>query len=41
MAIDGKLSLYWSGSVIAFLLNPRGLEVPYTVNSLLLGLEVP
>ena len=27
--------------VFAFLLNPRGLEVPQTVSSLLLGLEVP
>ena len=27
-AIDGQLSLYWPRSVIAFLLTPRGLEVP-------------
>ena len=39
--IDGQLSLDWLSSAIAFLLNPRGLEVPYRVNSLLLGLEVP
>ena len=41
IAIDGQLSLDWPRSAITFLLNPRGLEVPYTVNSLLLGLEVP
>ena len=40
-AIDAQLSLDWPRSAIAFLLNPRGLEVPWTVNSLLLGLEVP
>ena len=40
-AIDGQLSLDWPRSAIAFLLNPRGLEVPQTVNSLLLGLKVP
>ena len=39
--IDGQLSLDWLRSAIAFLLNPRGLEVPYKVNSLLLGLQVP
>ena len=39
-AIDGQLSLDWPRSAIAFLLNPRGLEVPQTVNSLLIGLEV-
>ena len=39
--IDGQLSLDWPRSAIAFLLTPRGLEVPQTVNSLLLGLEVP
>ena len=38
-AIDGQLSLDWPRSAIAFLLNPRGLRVPQTVNSLLLGLE--
>ena len=27
-AIDGQLSLDWPRSAIAFLLNPRGLEVP-------------
>ena len=27
-AIDGQLSLGWPKSVIAFLLNPRGLEKP-------------
>ena len=27
--------------VFAFLLTPRGLEVPETVNCLLIGLEVP
>ena len=27
-AIDGQLSLDWPRSSIAFLLNPRGLEVP-------------
>ena len=27
-AIDGQLSLDWHRSAIAFLLNPRGLEVP-------------
>ena len=27
--------------VFALLLSPRGLEVPYTANSHLLGLEVP
>ena len=40
-AIDGQLSLDWPRSPIASLLNPLGLEVPFTVNSLLLGLEVP
>ena len=40
-AIDGQLFLHWPRSAIAFLLNPRGLEVPQTVNSLLLGLEAP
>ena len=40
-AMDGQLSLDWPRSAIAFLLNPRGPEVPQTVNSLLLGLEVP
>ena len=40
-AIDSQLSLDWPTSVIAFLLNPRGLEVLQTVNSLLLGLQVP
>ena len=40
-AIDSQLSLDWPRSAIAFLLNPRGLEVPQTVNSLLLGLQVP
>ena len=39
-AIDDQLSLDWPRRAIAFLLNPRGLEVPQTVNSLLLGLEV-
>ena len=27
-AIDGQMSLDWPRSAIAFLLNPRGLEVP-------------
>ena len=27
-AIDGQLSLDWPRSAMAFLLNPRGLEVP-------------
>ena len=27
-AIDGQMSLDWSRSAIAFLLNPRGLKVP-------------
>ena len=27
-AIDGQLSLDWPRNAIAFLLNPRGLEVP-------------
>ena len=27
-AIDGQLSLDWPRSATAFLLNPRGLEVP-------------
>ena len=27
-ATDGQLSLDWPRSAIAFLLNPRGLEVP-------------
>ena len=27
-AIDGQMSLGWPRSAIAFLLNPRGLEVP-------------
>ena len=40
-SIDGQLSLDWPRSVIAFLLNKHGLKVPQTVNSLLLGLEVP
>ena len=31
-AIDSQLSLDWSRSAIAFLLTPRGLEVPQTVN---------
>ena len=39
--IGGQLSLDWPRSAIEFLLTPRGLEVPQTVNSLLLGLEVP
>ena len=39
-AINGQLPLDWPRSAIAFLLRPRGLEVPQTVISLLLGLEV-
>ena len=27
-AIDGQLTLDWPRSAVAFLLNPRGLEVP-------------
>ena len=39
-AIDRQLSLDWPRSAIAFLLSPRGLEVPQMVNCLLIGLEV-
>ena len=40
-ATDGQLSLDWPRSAIAFLLNPPGIKVPKTINSLLLGLKVP
>ena len=39
--IDDQLSLDWLKSAIAFLLTPGGLAVPWMVNSLLIGLEVP
>ena len=38
-ATDGQLSLDWPRSAIAFLLNPPGIKVPKTINSLLLGLK--
>ena len=40
-AMDDELSLEWPRSAMAFLLTPRGLEVPQMVNSLLLGQAVP
>ena len=40
VAIVGQLSLDWPRSAITFLLTSHGLEMPQTVNCLLLGLEV-
>ena len=39
--LDSAIALSDLDSSIAFLLTPRGLDVPQTINSLLLGLEVP